>query len=128
MKDPEKICPYVPGSAEKQCLTDRSCLPCEGIGAPLSADEAEKLTSDISSDWRIVENHHLEREFRFPDFAAALDFVNRIGAIAEQEGHHPDIELGWGRVSVSLRTHALEGLSENDFILAAKIDDESLSA
>jgi 4a-hydroxytetrahydrobiopterin dehydratase len=72
--------------------------------------------------WTVARDHQLERVFKFPDFVTALAFVNQIGAIAEAEGHHPDLELGWGRVAVKLYTHKVDGLTESDFILAAKID------
>lgn len=72
--------------------------------------------------WQLVNEHHITRKFDFPDFRSALDFVNKIGELAEQEGHHPDILLGWGRVEVTLWTHKVDGLTESDFILAAKID------
>jgi 4a-hydroxytetrahydrobiopterin dehydratase len=73
-------------------------------------------------DWSVVEEHHLLRTFRFPDFKTALDFVNRAGAVAESEGHHPDLLLAWGRVEAKIYTHKIDGLSESDFILAAKLD------
>lgn len=72
--------------------------------------------------WRIVDEHHLEKDYRFPDFAQALAFVNRVGAIAEAEGHHPDLLLAWGRVRISIWTHSIDGLTESDFVLAAKCD------
>jgi 4a-hydroxytetrahydrobiopterin dehydratase len=73
-------------------------------------------------NWHVISNHHIEREFRFPDFKTALNFTNKIGAIAEEQGHHPDIYLGWGKVDVKIWTHKIDGLTESDFILAAKID------
>jgi len=73
-------------------------------------------------DWRVAEQHHLERVFLFPDFKTALEFVNQVGELAEQQGHHPELLLGWGRVEVRIWTHKINGLSESDFILAAKID------
>jgi 4a-hydroxytetrahydrobiopterin dehydratase len=75
-------------------------------------------------DWRIIEEHHLAKTFLFADFKMALDFVNRVGAVAEREGHHPDLGLSWGRADVKIYTHKIDGLSESDFILAAKIDRE----
>ncbi len=72
--------------------------------------------------WKVIDDHHLEKEFPFRNFKEALDFTNRVGAIAEQEGHHPDILLRWGRAKLTVRTHSINGLSENDFILAAKAD------
>lgn len=101
-------------------LTQKSCVPCRGGTAPLRGAELDNLHRQLP-DWPIVEEHHLRREFKFPDFAAALAFVNRVGAIAEKEGHHPDIELSWGKVVVTTYTHSIGGLGESDFILAAKI-------
>ena len=103
-------------------IADKKCQPCNSKTPPLSAERAEKLLEELNADWQIVEGHHLRREFRFKDFAAALEFVNRIGEIAESENHHPDIHLAWGRVVVEIWTHAIDALSENDFILAAKLD------
>ena len=102
-------------------LAEKSCVPCRGGVPPLTADEIRPLRVQIP-DWAVVDNHHLTREFRFPDFAAALDFVNRIGAIAEAQGHHPDIRLAWGKVGVDIWTHKINGLTESDFIYAAKVD------
>jgi len=79
--------------------------------------------SELPPGWRIVDGHHLEKEFRFPDFAQALAFVNRIGAAAEEMGHHPDLELGWGRVRVTLRTHDAGGITSKDYALAAAIEE-----
>ncbi len=73
--------------------------------------------------WKVVEGHHLAKSFRFPDFKSALGFVNRIGNLAEEEGHHPDLCLSWGKVDVRIYTHKISGISENDFILAAKIEE-----
>ena len=74
-------------------------------------------------DWKIVEEHHVAKTFLFPDFKQALDFVDRVGAVAESEGHHPDVCLSWGKVDVQIYTHKIRGLSESDFVLAAKIDE-----
>lgn len=101
-------------------LRSRSCKPCEG-GAPLRGSELTDLAAAVPG-WKVVEEHHLQRTYTFPDFASALRFVNEVGAVAEQEQHHPDIALRWGKVEITLWTHAVRGLSENDFILAAKID------
>ena len=83
--------------------------------------ELEKFRSQVN-EWQVVNEHHLAKTFTFPDFVKALQFVNRVGAIAEQEGHHPDLHLSWGKVGVETWTHKIDGLSESDFILAAKID------
>lgn len=74
------------------------------------------------AQWNVVDEHHLVRLYKFPDFKSALDFVNRVGALAEDQGHHPDIALAWGKVEITIWTHAVNGLTESDFILAAKID------
>ena len=102
-------------------LADKKCVPCRGGVPPLKGEEL-KMLQDRISDWQVVSEHHLHREFRFPDFKQALDFVNRVGAIAEQEGHHPDILLAWGKVVVETWTHKIHSLHANDFILAAKTD------
>jgi 4a-hydroxytetrahydrobiopterin dehydratase len=103
-------------------LTQKVCRACEGDVPPLNTIEANVLLKQIP-EWTIdTEAQWLTREFKCKDFAEALAFTNKIGAIAESEGHHPDLELGWGRVKVSLTTHAIKGLSENDFIVAAKIN------
>jgi 4a-hydroxytetrahydrobiopterin dehydratase len=101
-------------------LAEKTCVPCRGGVPPLTAQQIQPFASEIP-DWNVVNNHHLEKEFRFPDFKTALDFVNRAGAIAEEQGHHPDIYLAWGRVEFKIWTHKIDGLTESDFILAAKI-------
>ena len=103
-------------------LANRTCVPCRGGVPPLSPEAASELLRQLSSDWKVVANHHLERDFKFPDFVTALAFVNRVGEIAEREGHHPDLHLAWGKVKVVIWTHKIDGLTESDFILAAKID------
>ncbi len=103
-------------------LAQKHCQPCEEGGAPLKGAALQELSAQLQNGWTVVDEHHLEKEYRFKDFREALDFVNRLGEIAEQEGHHPDIFLAWGRVKVTLWTHSVGGLSENDFILAAKAD------
>lgn len=103
-------------------LTDLRCVPCRGGEAPLKGEIVKELSEQLSKDWQIVEEHHLERQFKFKNFLAALDFVSKAGWLAEDEGHHPDICFGWGWVKITLWTHKIGGLSKNDFILAAKID------
>lgn len=104
-------------------LASKICVPCEGGTPPMSRSEAENLLKQIN-DWMIIDDGVLkiEKKFKFSDFKEALAFVNKVGEIAEQEGHHPDIYFTWGKVDIKLHTHAVSGLSENDFILAAKID------
>ncbi len=104
-------------------LAGRTCVPCTGGVPPLSGPALEELLARLGPNgWRVNAGHHLEKQYRFPDFASALAFVNRVGAIAEQQGHHPDLELGWGRVAIRIFTHAIDGLTESDFILAARAD------
>jgi 4a-hydroxytetrahydrobiopterin dehydratase len=74
-----------------------------------------------AAEWKVINDHHLTRAFTFPDFKQALDFVNKVGALAEEQGHHPDIMLKWGKVEITLWTHKIDGLTESDFIMAAKI-------
>ena len=102
-------------------LAAKSCVPCRGGVPPLSGEPLRALAAQLPH-WDIVAGHHLHRQFEFPDFASALAFVNRAGAIAEQEGHHPDLCLSWGKVEVSIYTHKIQGLTESDFILAAKLE------
>lgn len=102
-------------------LADRKCVPCKSGTAPLKGAAVQNLARQVPQ-WRVVDEHHLEREWRFKDFAQALAFVNRVGALAEQEGHHPEITFTWGRAAVRIWTHSVGGLSEADFVLAAKID------
>jgi 4a-hydroxytetrahydrobiopterin dehydratase len=102
-------------------LLEIKCIPCHGGVPKLSREETERLHPQIR-EWNIVADHHLEREWKFKDFKSALKFVNAIGAVAEEEGHHPDICFTWGKVNVQIHTHAVDGLTESDFVLAAKID------
>lgn len=103
-------------------LADEKCVPCRGGVPPLKGAELAEVARELGSGWNVVDEHHIEKEFRFPDFAQALSFTNAVGAIAEREGHHPDIFLAWGKVGVKIWTHKIDGLSRSDFILAAKID------
>lgn len=104
-------------------LAGRRCTPCSGDDKPLVGTALTDHLNQVSDRWQIVNEHHIEAEFRFSNFLEALAFTNDVGGVAEAEGHHPDLCLGWGRVSVTIWTHAIDGLSENDFILAAKIDE-----
>ena len=99
-------------------------MPCTGGVAPLRGEAIGNLLSQLDA-WQAVEEHHLTKTYIFPDFATALAFVNRVGQTAEEEGHHPDIFLSWGKVRIDLWTHKIDGLTESDFILAAKIDEAS---
>jgi 4a-hydroxytetrahydrobiopterin dehydratase len=104
-----------------EILADKNCVPCRGGVPQLRGEELKNLHAAVPK-WTVVNEHHLHREFKFPDFKQALAFVNRVGALAEEQGHHPDILLAWGNVEVTLWTHKIDGLTESDFIMAAKID------
>ena len=103
-------------------LSDEKCVPCRGGVPPLKGEELYALATQLGNGWRVVEDHHLEKDYTFRDFAQALSFTNAVGAIAEREGHHPDIYLAWGKVRITIWTHKVDGLTRSDFILAAKID------
>lgn len=102
-------------------LASKTCVPCRGGIPPLKGESLSVLARQVPQ-WQVVKEHHLTRNFTFPDFRQALEFVNRVGAIAEEQGHHPNILLTWGRAEVTIWTHKIDGLTESDFILAAKID------
>src|SRR5581483_8038088 len=102
-------------------LSSKNCVPCRGGVPPLQGEELQKLAKQVSA-WKVVDGHHITRAFTFPDFRQALDFVNKVGELAESEGHHPDIFLTWGKAEITTWTHKINGLTESDFILAAKID------
>ena len=102
-------------------LREQKCSACEGAIETLNASQVTKLMSTLGDDWSVVNHHHLYRAFRFSSFKKALKFTNRVGALAEEERHHPDILLGWGKAEVTLWTHSVDGLTMNDFILASKI-------
>ena len=103
-------------------LVNKQCVPCRGGIPPLGRDEAERLLAETPG-WQLDDRaSHIERTFRFPDFASALAFVDRVGALAEEEDHHPDIGFGWGYCRVVFQTHKIKGLHENDFIMAAKVN------
>jgi 4a-hydroxytetrahydrobiopterin dehydratase len=104
-------------------LAEQHCVPCRGGVPPLHGAELVPFAEQLP-DWKIVEEHHITKSFSFPDFKTGLDFVNRVGALAEAEGHHPDLCLAWGKVDVQIYTHKIRGLTESDFVMAAKIDQE----
>jgi 4a-hydroxytetrahydrobiopterin dehydratase len=121
---PEQFAAYVTGvgaPAPGRALASEKCVPCRGGTPPLKGDELAALARELGNGWRVVDEHHLEKEFAFPDFAEALAFTNRVGALAEEEGHHPDIYLAWGKVRITIWTHKIDGLTRSDFVLAAKI-------
>ena len=113
---------YVRKPMSKPSLADEKCVPCSGGEPALKGEELVALVKSLGGGWRVVDEHHLDKEVTFPDFAQALAFTNRVGAIAEAEGHHPDIYLAWGKVRVTIWTHKVDGLTRADFVLAAKID------
>ena len=102
-------------------LADRQCVPCKGGVPPLTGEQIAPLLAHLDG-WNVVEKHHLEKRYKLKNFVQALDLVNRIGAIAEEQNHHPDIFLAWGRVDVKIWTHKINGLTESDFVFAAKCD------
>jgi len=131
--DPEEFAAYLrrqsgaPASAAlvnsaRAALADEKCIPCRGGVPPLKGEDLAAVSRELGGDWKVVEEHHLEKEYRFANFADALAFTNRVGEIAEEQGHHPDIYLAWGKVRVTIWTHKIDGLTRSDFVLAAKID------
>lgn len=103
-------------------LAAKECVPCKGGMPPLKGTGLSGLLEQLGGGWRIVDQHHLEKEYGFPDFVQALAFVNRVGALAEEQGHHPDVYLTWGKVRLTVWTHKIDGLTESDFVFAAKAD------
>jgi 4a-hydroxytetrahydrobiopterin dehydratase len=102
-------------------LASRECVPCKGGVPPLEGDALASLHEELGHDWRLVGEHHLEKEFQFKTYLAGADFTGRVAALAESQDHHPDILLTWRKVKVTIWTHKIDGLTENDFILAAKV-------
>ena len=102
-------------------LAERQCVPCRGGVPPLKGEEIEKLLSQLDG-WDVVEEHHLQKKYQSKNFRESLDFVNRVGELAEEQGHHPDICFAWGKAEITIWTHKIDGLTESDFVLAAKID------
>ena len=103
-------------------LAAKDCIPCKGGVPPLAGDALRELQGELGGGWGVVDGHHLEKEYRFANFAEALAFTNRVGEMAEEQAHHPDIFLAWGRVKVAIWTHKIDGLTESDFVFAAKCD------
>jgi len=102
-------------------LADRQCVPCKGGIPPLTDEEIAPLLAQLEG-WSVIDNHHLEKQYKLKNFIEALALVNRIGAIAEEQNHHPDLFLAWGKVGVKIWTHKINGLTESDFVFAAKCD------
>lgn len=103
-------------------LLSKKCIPCSIGAIPLERDEIEEYLKNLKNGWTVIDDKFIEKTYKFKDFKEALDFVNKVGKLAEEEGHHPDIYLSWGKVILKLWTHKIKGLHENDFIMAAKID------
>lgn len=106
-------------------LSKKHCVPCKGGVPPLKGKQLAELQHELGKEWTVVDEHHLEKSYTFKNFVEALAFTNKVGAIAEEEGHHPDILLSYGKVKIQLWTHKIDGLTESDFILAAKCDEIS---
>ncbi len=104
-------------------LSKMECVPCKGGVPPIKGEELKQIQKRLGGGWQVVEEHHLAKEFSFKDFREALDFTNKVGELAEHQGHHPDIYLSWGKAGITIWTHKIDGLTESDFVLAAKIDD-----
>lgn len=107
-------------------LAKLECVPCRGGIPPLRGKELADLLEKLGGGWRVVDEHHLEKEYRFKDFREALVFTNRVAELAEAQGHHPDIYLAWGKVRLAIWTHKIDGLTESDFVFAAKADNLEL--
>jgi 4a-hydroxytetrahydrobiopterin dehydratase len=103
-------------------LAKKECVPCKGGVPPLKRKELTELMEKLGGGWQVVDEHHLEKEYRFKNFREALEFTNRVGEMAEKQGHHPDIYLAWGNVRLTVWTHKINGLTESDFVFAAKAD------
>ena len=103
-------------------LADKDCVPCKGGTPALKGSELQELATQLKEGWRVVNEHHLERDYKFKDFREALTFTDKVGELAEAQGHHPDIYLAWGKVKLTIWTHKIDGLTESDFVLAAKAD------
>ena len=105
-------------------LASKECVPCKGGTPPLSGSSLQSLARDLGADWRVHDGHHLEKDYRFDDFRSAMDFAIRVGELAEEQGHHPDMHIAWGTVRLTVWTHKVDGLTESDFIFAAKADKQ----
>jgi 4a-hydroxytetrahydrobiopterin dehydratase len=103
-------------------LANRECIPCKGGIPPLKGGELTSLSGHLHEDWKVVDEHHLIRTFKLKNFREALDFTNAVGEIAEEQNHHPEITLTWGKSTVKIWTHKIDGLTDSDFVLAARVD------
>ena len=105
-------------------LAKKTCIPCKGGVPPMKGAKLDDLLEKLKNDWKIIKEHHLEKEYSFKNFKEALNFTIKVGELAENQGHHPDIYLAWGKVKLTIWTHKIDGLTESDFIFAAKADKE----
>ena len=105
-------------------LAKKTCIPCKGEVPPLKGTKLDDLLEKLKNDWKIIKEHHLEKEYSFKNFKEALNFTIKVGELAENQAHHPDIFLAWGKVKLTIWTHKIDGLTESDFIFAAKADKE----
>ncbi len=103
-------------------LSRKECIPCKGGVPPLKGEELEKLKEQVEG-WDVIKEHHISKTYKFSNFVKALTFVNKVGDTAEEQGHHPEMYLAWRKVGITICTHKIDGLTESDFILAAKIDE-----
>jgi 4a-hydroxytetrahydrobiopterin dehydratase len=103
-------------------LAEKECVPCKGGVPPLKGEALARLERELGGHWKVVEEHHLEKEYKFDNFREALRFTNKVGELAEAQNHHPDIYLTWGKAKLTIWTHRVNGLTESDFVLAAKAD------
>jgi 4a-hydroxytetrahydrobiopterin dehydratase len=103
-------------------LAEKECIPCKSGVPPLKGEQLKKLVERLGHAWHVVDEHHLEKEFKFANFRKALAFTNKVGELAEKVNHHPDIYLAWGKVKLTLWTHKIDGLAESDFVFAAKVE------
>jgi len=108
-------------------LASRTCVPCRGGVPPLSPEQRQPLLDQLTG-WQVVDGHHLSKLYLFKNFVDAVGFVNRVASVAEENGHHPDLYLSWGKVKIEIFTHKIDGLTESDFVLAAKCDKVSLAS
>ena len=108
-------------------LAQKECVPCKGGVPPLKGDALQKLYAELGSDWKLVNEHHLEREYKLKDWTEAMALANKVSDIAEQQNHHPDLCVGWGQVNVTIWTHKIDGLTESDFVFAAKVEEANKS-
>ena len=104
-------------------LAQKECVPCKGGVPPLKGQELKDIHAKLGHDWKVVNEHHLEKEYKFKNFREALAFTNQVGELAEKYNHHPDIYLAWGKVKTAIWTHKIDGLTESDFVMAAKLEE-----